>query len=141
MAQSPQRQSQRRYDPQHWHDTLSTDYSIAVERRRRETINEGINELAKIVPGCDKNKGAILQRGVQYITQLKENESSNIEKWTLEKMLTDQAIAELTSSVDKLRDELNKTRREAERWKARCKAAGVDVDTEEEAAAEQARGR
>ena len=111
-----------------------------MERRRRETINEGINELAKIVPGCDKNKGAILQRGVQYITQLKENETTNIEKWTLEKMLTDQAIAELTSSVDKLRDELNKTRREAERWKARSEAAGVDVDAEEEAA-EQTRGR
>lgn len=111
-----------------------------MERRRRETINEGINELAKIVPGCDKNKGAILQRGVQYITQLKDNETRNIEKWTLEKMLTDQAIAELTSSVDKLREELGKQQREAERWKARCEAAGVDTKVEE-ASGENGRGR
>lgn len=71
-----------------------------MERRRRETINEGINELAKIVPGCEKNKGSILQRAVQYITQLRENETKNIEKWTLEKMLTEQAIAELSHRID-----------------------------------------
>ena len=98
-----------------------------VERRRRETINEGINELAKIVPGCDKNKGAILQRGVQYITQLKDNETRNIEKWTLEKLLTDQAIQELSSSVDKLKEELRRARDEAERWRIKAEEAGVDT--------------
>jgi bHLH factor len=61
-----------------------------VERRRREAINEGINELSKIVPGCEKNKGSILNRAVQYIQQLKINEATNIEKWTLEKLLTEQ---------------------------------------------------
>ncbi|CAJ0921342.1 6551_t:CDS:2 [Entrophospora sp. SA101] len=66
-----------------------------VERRRRDTINAGISELAKIVPGCEKNKGSILNRSVQYIQQLKENENTNIEKWELEKLLTDQAIQEL----------------------------------------------
>lgn len=88
-----------------------------VERRRRETINEGINELAKIVPGCEKNKGSILQRAVQYIQQLKENEASNIEKWTLEKLLTEQAIAELTTSNEKLKQECERAWREAETWK------------------------
>jgi len=97
-----------------------------VERRRRETINEGINELAKIVPNCEKNKGSILQRGVQYITQLKENESRNIEKWTLEKLLTDQAIAELSSSVDRLKNELDRSYREVERWKKTCQEAGLE---------------
>lgn len=96
-----------------------------MERRRRETINEGINELAKIVPGCDKNKGAILQRGVQYITQLKENEKKNIEKWTLEKMLTDQAISELSMSVDKMKEELARSHNEAGRWKKRCQEHGI----------------
>jgi bHLH factor len=57
--------------------------------------------LAKIVPGCEKNKGSILQRAVQFITQLKENEQQNIEKWTLEKLLTEQAITELSASCDK----------------------------------------
>ena len=50
-----------------------------VERRRRETINEGIKEQAKIVPGCEKNKGSILQRGVEYITQLKNNETVGLD--------------------------------------------------------------
>jgi len=97
----------------------------AVERRRRETINEGINELAKIVPGCDKNKGAILQRGVQCITQLKDNETRNIEKWTLEKLLTDQAIQELSTSNDKLKSDLDRTRKECETWKKICQKAGL----------------
>jgi transcriptional regulator CBF1 len=77
-----------------------------VERRRRETINEGINELAKIVPNSEKNKGAILQNAVQFIQQMKATQSTNLEKWTLEKLLTEQAIAELTSANDKLKVEL-----------------------------------
>ncbi|KAI5481090.1 hypothetical protein MNV49_006276 [Pseudohyphozyma bogoriensis] len=74
-----------------------------VERRRRETINEGINELKKIVPGCEKNKGSILQRAVQYIQQLKEAEASNIEKWTLESLLLQQGMGELKQENDALR--------------------------------------
>lgn len=98
---------------------------LSVERRRRETINEGINELAKIVPGCEKNKGSILQRAVQFITQLKENEQQNIEKWTLEKLLTEQAIAELSTSNDKLKQECDRLYRELETWK---KAAQSEKD-------------
>ena len=101
-------------------------YLLSVERRRRETINEGINELAKIVPNCEKNKGSILQRGVQYITQLKENETRNIEKWTLEKLLTDQAIAELSSSVERLKNDLSAAYKEVERWKKTCLDAGLE---------------
>ncbi|KAL9097729.1 MAG: hypothetical protein Q9165_000055 [Trypethelium subeluteriae] len=100
------------------------DSHSQVERRRRETINEGINELAKIVPGCEKNKGSILQRAVQFITQLKENESQNIEKWTLEKLLTEQAIAELSSSCDKLKEECQQTWAEVEKWKERARKLG-----------------
>ena len=104
---------------------------LIVERRRRETINEGINELAKIVPGCEKNKGSILQRGVEYITQLKDNETRNIEKWTLEKLLTDQAISELSSSVDRLKDELQRTHREVARWRTACQSAGLEPKGED----------
>jgi len=62
-----------------------------VERRRRETINEGINELAKLIPEDEKNKGRIIARAVQYIQHLKEQEAANLEKWTLEKLLCEQA--------------------------------------------------
>ncbi|KAH8926671.1 hypothetical protein BT69DRAFT_1214945 [Atractiella rhizophila] len=89
---------------------LKKDNHKEVERRRRETINDGINELKKIVPGCDKNKGSILQRAVQYLLQLKENEAQNIEKWTLEKMLNEQSVKDLNGEIERL----NKTLEERE---------------------------
>ena len=110
---------------------------MIVERRRRETINEGINELAKIVPGCDKNKGAILQRGVQYITQLKDNEKRNIEKWSLEKLLTDQAIQELSTGMDKLKKEVDRAYAEANQWKKRCIDAGIASNDDNRAASNE----
>ncbi|WPH04254.1 putative myc-type, basic helix-loop-helix (bHLH) domain-containing protein [Acrodontium crateriforme] len=111
-----------------WHK-VRRDNHKEVERRRRETINEGITELSKIVPGCEKNKGSILARAVQFITQLKENETQNIEKWTLEKMLTEQAIAELSSSCDKLKAECQRAWTECESWKKAAQKAGVSIDS------------
>ena len=111
---------------------------IAVERRRRETINEGINEIAKIVPGCEKNKGSILQRAVQFIQQLKETESQNIEKWTLEKLLTEQAISELSGSCDKLKEERNRAWVELEAWKRCAERAGLQPSEDDMAAASAA---
>ena len=76
-----------------------------MERRRRGNINEGINELGRIVPNSsgEKAKGAILARAVQYIHHLKENEARNIEKWTLEKLLMDQAMGDLQAQLDEVR--------------------------------------
>lgn len=108
-----------------WHK-LRKDNHKEVERRRRETINEGINELAKIVPGCEKNKGSILQRAVSFISQLKENEQQNIEKWTLEKLLTEQAITELSQSNDKLKQECQRLFSELETWKHVAQNAGLE---------------
>ncbi|KAF2003111.1 hypothetical protein P154DRAFT_110811 [Amniculicola lignicola CBS 123094] len=110
-----------------WHK-VRRDNHKEVERRRRETINEGINELAKIVPGCEKNKGSILQRAVQFITQLKENEQQNIEKWTLEKLLTEQAITELSASCDKFKAEMQRAWDECQIWKRACENAGITPD-------------
>ncbi|KAI6037977.1 hypothetical protein EDC04DRAFT_2896995 [Pisolithus marmoratus] len=68
-----------------------------VERRRRGNINEGINELGRIVPNSsgEKAKGAILARA--------ENEARNIEKWTLEKLLMDQAMGDLQAQLEEMR--------------------------------------
>lgn len=77
------------------------------------------------MPGCEKNKGSILQRAVQFITQLKENEAQNIEKWTLEKLLTEQAIAELSASCDKFKADFQRAQAEAAAWKAAAQAAGI----------------
>ncbi|KAK4046838.1 basic helix-loop-helix protein [Microbotryomycetes sp. JL221] len=83
-----------------------------VERRRRETINEGINRLKTIVPHCDKNnKGAILSMAVDYIKQLKDSETNNIEKWTMEKLLSDQSLQSLRDEIlerNKLLQEIEK---------------------------------
>ncbi|KAL2181373.1 uncharacterized protein P884DRAFT_3485 [Thermothelomyces heterothallicus CBS 202.75] len=114
-----------------WHK-MRKDNHKEVERRRRETINEGINELAKIVPGCEKNKGSILQRAVAFITQLKENETQNIEKWTLEKLLTEQAIAELSQSNDKLKQECERLYRELDTWKQIAQSAGLQLPQHKE---------
>jgi len=90
------------------------------------------------VPGCEKNKGSILGRAVQFITQLKENETQNIEKWTLEKLLTEQAIAELSGTVDKLKSECHRAWTECEQWKKAAREAGVSEvakgDTDADAA-------
>ncbi len=108
-----------------------------MERRRRETINEGINELAKIVPGCEKNKGSILQKAVQFIITLKQNETSNIEKWTLEKLLTEQAIGELSQSNEKLMAECERLYRELETYKRICQSAGLEVPSKPDGQAAQ----
>ena len=81
-----------------------------VERRRRGNINEGIDALARIVPNGtgEKAKGAILSRSVQYIHHLKENEARNIEKWTLEKLLMDQAMGDLQGQIDEMKKLLDK---------------------------------
>lgn len=61
--------------------------------------------MARIVPNGsgEKAKGAILSRSVQYIHHLKENEARNIEKWTLEKLLMDQAMGDLQAQLEDMR--------------------------------------
>lgn len=68
-----------------------------------------------------------MQRAVAFITQLKEAEAQNIEKWTLEKLLTEQAIAELSSSNDKLKSELDRVYGELDMWKRSALEAGASV--------------
>lgn len=87
-----------------WH-RMRRDMHKEVERRRRDGINQGITELAKIVPGCERAKGSILARAVQYIQQLRETSSANIDKWTLEKLLTDRAIDNLSMQLANLQRE------------------------------------
>lgn len=100
-----------------WHRQRRDNHK-EVERRRRESINIGIKELAALIPTQDTNKAQILQRTVEYIKRLKENENNNIEKWTLEKLLTEQAVSELSASNEKLKAELERTYREIEQWKS-----------------------
>ncbi|WFD42483.1 basic helix-loop-helix protein [Malassezia psittaci] len=94
-------------------DRQRKDNHKEVERRRRSAINDGIVQLSQIVPGCDvknTNKGSIIIAAVRYIQDLKNNEASNIEKWTLEKLLMDQAMNDLSISLDESRREVERLR-------------------------------
>lgn len=97
---------------------------LTVERRRRETINEGINEIAKIVPGCEKNKGSILQRAVSYITELTAKERS----WNNERATIDVAIKELSERNNKLKVSVEQAWAESTKWQRRCRDAGLQFD-------------
>jgi hypothetical protein len=91
------------------------DQHKEVERKRRELISNGITELAAIVPGCDAkgvNKTAIINAAVRYIQELKNNEASNIEKWTLEKLLMDQAMNDLNQHLEASRKQVARLRAE-----------------------------
>ncbi|GAA5906098.1 hypothetical protein JCM5296_001045 [Sporobolomyces johnsonii] len=118
-----------------------------VERRRRETINAGISSLAALLPPLSPsdphthtqspttapsklNKGLILSRAAEYIEALKAAEASNIERWTLEKLLSDQALGELRSECERLRREAGEWEREvaALRERVRGLEAGEAAD-------------
>lgn len=88
-----------------------------VERRRRETINKGIDELGKVVPDCDKHKGQILAHAVDYIKMLKDKEETLMKQLTLEKLISEQSINELTSENKTLKSELAQTWKELEHYK------------------------
>lgn len=101
-----------------------------VERRRRETINEGINELAKVVPGSEKNKGAILQAAVEYIGGLLNKEQS----WNNERATFDVAIKELVNRCDKMKESAEQAWGEAAKWQKRCREARLPFDDYDEGA-------
>ncbi|KAJ1019962.1 hypothetical protein NDA16_004243 [Ustilago loliicola] len=109
-------------------DRQRKDNHKEVERRRRSAINEGITQLSHIVPGCDAkntNKGAIIHAAVRYIQDLKHNEASNIEKWTLEKLLMDQAMGDLTQQLEEARAQVERLRAELdERFADQHQGAG-----------------
>ncbi|TFK62964.1 hypothetical protein BDN72DRAFT_341473 [Pluteus cervinus] len=74
-----------------------------VERRRRGKIAEHINILSQIVPNLaeERAKGSvIIERAIQYIHHVKDTEAANIEKWTLEKLLMDQAMGDVRAQLE-----------------------------------------
>lgn len=105
---------------------------VLVERRRREAINEGINQIARIVPNCDKNKGAILQRAIEYICQLQEERKSIDERFEQHSLTTTHALNEISASNSKLKAEVGRRNGMAMKWLQRCRDAGLEFDDYEE---------
>jgi transcriptional regulator CBF1 len=94
---------------------MRKDNHKEVERRRRGNINDGINELSRLLPSSngDKAKGAVLQRAVAYMSQLKENEARSIEKWTIEKMMMDKSMEEVHVRLEVCEQKLTDAERRA----------------------------
>jgi len=114
---------------QQWHQQRKDNHK-EVERRRRETINEGINELAKVIPGSDKNKGAILQSAVSYIADLLNKQHS----WENERATLDIAIKELATRNDKMRESMEQAWAESAKWQKRCRDARLPYEDYDEGA-------
>ncbi|RMZ88599.1 hypothetical protein DV736_g4165, partial [Chaetothyriales sp. CBS 134916] len=111
-----------------WHKSRK-DMHKEVERRRREVINEGIETIAKIVPGTEKNKGAILQRTAQYIAELQEQ----AQKFGNERATFDIALKELTSRNERLKASVQHAWAESRKWQKRCQEAGLQFDDYDDA--------
>ncbi|KAI1611941.1 hypothetical protein EDD36DRAFT_270153 [Exophiala viscosa] len=112
---------------QEWHQQRKDNHK-EVERRRREVINEGIENIAKIVPGTEKNKGAILQRTCQYITELQNEKASHLN----ERATFDVALKELTNRLDRMKESARTAWAESNKWQQRCRDAGLHFDDYDE---------
>lgn len=113
-----------------WHK-LRRDNHKEVERRRRENINQGITELTRVVPNCDKNKGVILRQAVRYIHSIKETQERLLaeaaqrdaaasavhqerEKAVLEKEVAQAQLQTLMADHDQLKRDFEALRKEYE---------------------------
>lgn len=54
-----------------WYELRKENHK-KVERKRRETINQAMDDLGAVIPGNEKNKSRILGRAVQHIKGLME---------------------------------------------------------------------
>lgn len=74
-----------------------------VEARRREGINAGVAALQKIVPGCSKEKGSILQRTAEYIEELRGIQAQMTSEAEAERKNHAWEVLNLTRENDELR--------------------------------------
>lgn len=70
-----------------------------VERKRREVITKGINEIAELLPEPEKNKSLILGKAVDYIRQLQKTAVADHEKWAMERTMVAQAMSDLRAML------------------------------------------
>lgn len=84
------------------------------------------------MPNCDKNKGAILQRAIEYIHQLQDEKKNVEEQFEKHSLTTNHAINELGGSCQKLKGEVGRRNGIALKWLTRCRDAGLEFDDYEE---------
>ncbi|SCU99234.1 LADA_0H18426g1_1 [Lachancea dasiensis] len=101
-----------------------------VERRRRENINSAINKLSDLLPVKETSKASILLRAAEYIQKLRDTENANIEKWTLQKLLSEQQVSTLTKANESLQLELGNAFKQVDILKRQLRSAGIPIDTD-----------
>lgn len=106
-----------------WHQ-MRRDNHKEVERRRRETINDGINTLAELIATSEKNKGQILKNAIEFIKQLKEQDEARTQKAAMDKFSLMNQVTETSAQNNRLKIELQRAWREAETWKGKCEQRG-----------------
>lgn len=85
----------------------------SIERCRRELINHGIDELAKLVPGCvNQARATVIQLATEHIDQCKQEESEIVQFWAVEKLTNELIIADLINSQHQLKAECLRARTE-----------------------------
>ena len=99
-----------------------------VERRRRETINEGIMSLAGIVPDCEKAKGAILARAVTYVHELRNHIEQLQSEGAQTKGTLEGLLQQMTAANADLRADSDSALAEIERLKMKLQNAGINPD-------------
>ena len=102
-----------------------------VERRRRESINTAIRTLSDLLPVKEISKAAILSRAAEYILKMRETESANIEKWTLQKILNEQKTSHLTSVNENLQMELDHCHKRIEYLEQLLKEHDISYQTDD----------
>lgn len=80
------------------------------------------------MPNCDKNKGAILQRAIEYISQLHEEKKQMNTRWEHTNLTTQQALAEINAQNAKWKAEANRRGDIALKWIQRCREANLKFD-------------
>lgn len=77
------------------------------------------------MPNCEKNKGSILSKAVQYIQELDRERKALRADWEREKITIETALAEITMSNTKLKIEANRRGAVARKWIERCREGGL----------------
>lgn len=75
-----------------------------IEKRRRETINNGINELAEVLPDHSKKRSTVILKSIEYINELKQLNSTISEERDLLKARNQELVNELAEKNKRINE-------------------------------------
>ncbi|WWD05024.1 hypothetical protein V865_003095 [Kwoniella europaea PYCC6329] len=117
----------------HEYVRLKKDSHKEVERRRREGINDGINEIAQLIPGGTdrKGKGTVLKRAVAYIIELNDKVRADQEELTKKDIEKHDLEAQLAHLQRQMQEERDRSMRFETSWReAEDRAASSNFEVE-----------